>query len=307
MGLMRGKTALAVAGALTVITFGAFAGAGHQVVGYRLAASRRPLHTAMQPGVPRAGSRAEATSAAMRMLAALVLPRGTQRLPQRPVPSSLSRPGQSLAAVKSVDKYRLYRLPMTMSRAFADLRAHVPDGMVVFSTGRAFNKHGTTMEMVAVVPRKLEAGIYAAELVDSVVPGDGDTALVRADAQVVWYPARSEAEYVTPSKVSAVRIMAVPSGVTVTISSPRFIRAVADVLNSLNAAPQVPPTCPLVTAVYQVTLVGRSSQPTMVVNPRGCRVDLVTIGAVSQPSLWDPGNKVYRLVGAEVHKARPKA
>jgi hypothetical protein len=308
------RRSLAVASAVTVITFAAgFAsigpqGAGYQSPGYRLAASRQPLRTAAQPGVPRAGSRAEAAAVAARTFGVLVLSRGAVRLPQRPLPRSLSEPGQRLLAFKYLDEYRLYRLPMTMTKAFAFLRTHVPAGTVLQSTGRDFDRHGTTMEIVAFVPRKLWAGIYAVELVESLVPGGSGTALLRADAQVIWFPARSAAEYVTPSKIGSVRITSDPAGGTVTVTSPRFIRAVADVLNGLNAAPSMPPTCPLRTVAYQVTLVGKSSgQPALVVATEGCRVDVVTLGALSQPSLWDPGNELYALAGAQMHKARPKA
>jgi hypothetical protein len=57
------------------------------------------------------------------LLAVLVLPRGARQLPERPVPSAVSQPGQSLGA--GLDLYRLFRLPMSMAAAQDFVQAHL--------------------------------------------------------------------------------------------------------------------------------------------------------------------------------------
>jgi hypothetical protein len=73
---------------------------------------------AAQAGAPQHGSRSDSLRLARRQVALIVLPHGTQRLPQHPVPRRLRHPSQIPAIRDTVDIYRLFALPWSMNRSF---------------------------------------------------------------------------------------------------------------------------------------------------------------------------------------------
>ena len=83
---------------------------------------------AATPG-PVAGSRAEAAALGELLLSRLILPPGAARLPQTPLPPSLSSAAYAGADVTpSLDQYQLFALDQPIGAAAAFLAAHVPAG-----------------------------------------------------------------------------------------------------------------------------------------------------------------------------------
>jgi hypothetical protein len=123
----RGGQRPAVAVAVVLAGLAFLAGCGSTP--YRPAAASRPAgqRSASTPGVPVAGTRAEAEAEARRLLGGLARPAGTRRLPQRPVPGAVSQPGENFGT--GLDVYRLFRVPLSMQAAEQFVWAHLPDGL----------------------------------------------------------------------------------------------------------------------------------------------------------------------------------
>src|ERR1700691_6518653 len=122
------------------------------------------------PAVPAAGTTAEAEAEAVHLLAELVLPGGARRLPGRPVPGAVSSPGQNLGT--GFDRYRLFRLPVSMEAAQQFVQAHLPAGLTSGGTGSGSDGGGPEDEVgtADVAPRAVPAGIYTAQLVYTIAP-----------------------------------------------------------------------------------------------------------------------------------------
>jgi hypothetical protein len=276
--------------------------AGCGSVAYRAAAggpdARRPASThdaraASARGVPVAGTAAEADAEARHLLAGLVLPAGARRLPERPVPSAVSQAGQNLGT--GLDLYQIFGLPMSMDAAQQFARAHLPAELA--SSGTGWGSDGSTPESdvlaVDVAPRAVPPGIYTAQLVFTIAPVADGSSLLRADAQVIIFPARSAAEYLDPGNLRSVTVSTTgPDPVSRTITSRPEIARLARVLDGEQAFPAgLVYSCPAEPASgYQLTFTPVSAgRPTLVVDPGNCMGDDVFADGVSQPLLVDAG------------------
>src|SRR6202167_3126774 len=145
------------------------------------------------PAVPAAGTTAGAEAEARHLLAELVLPGGARRLPGRPVPAAVSQPGQELGT--GLDLYRVFRLPMSMDAAEQFVQAHLPAELTSRGTGWGSDGGTPAFDVLAadVAPRAVPPGIDVAQLVYTIAPDAGGGSLLRADAQVIIFPARSAA------------------------------------------------------------------------------------------------------------------
>ena len=248
---------------------------------------------ASEPGAPPAGTTAEAQAEARHLLDALVLPAGARRLPQRPVPAGVSSPGQDLGT--GFDRYRLFSLPVSMAAAQRFVQAHLPAGLTFGGTGSASDGGGPEYDVVSadVAPRTVPAGIYTAQLVYTIAPGADGRSLLRADAQIVIFPARSAAEYLNPADIRSVTAShTAPDPASRTITSRPEIARLARLVDAEHAFPlglvfscpaEFPPS-------YQLTFTPVSaSQPTVVIDPGNCMGDGVFAGGVRQPGLVDAG------------------
>jgi hypothetical protein len=240
-----------------------------------------------------AGSSAEATALAMRLLAELVLPAGAARLRQQAVPAALRHPGFT-GAGEDVDLYRYYRLPMTMAAAESFLQAHPPAGLTFDTTGTV----GLGNDYLAGSPRSLPPGIGAVMLQYTMATVPGGGSLLSADVQVMFYPPRSAAEYLDPARFRSVTVSAARWDSTVpairrTITSRREIAMLAGLVNWLPVMPpgSGPIGCPFIGGnmlFYQLEFTPVSGTgPVVVVKPDGCLSDLVSVGGVRQPPLQD--------------------
>ena len=245
------------------------------------------------PAVPAAGTTAEARAEARHLLAALVLPAGARRLPGRPVPNAVSSPGQNLGT--GLDVYRLFSLPVSMDAAQQFVRAHLPTGLTSAGTGWGSSGGMPEYAVVAadVAPRAVPAGIYTAQLVYTIAPGADGGSVLRADAQIIIFPARSAAEYLNPADIRSVTAShTAPDAASRTITSRPEIARLARLVDSEHAFPlglvfscpaELPPS-------YRLTFTPVSaSRPTVVIDPGNCMGDGVFANGVRQPALVDDG------------------
>jgi hypothetical protein len=287
--VIRAAAAVAVIGCL----------AGCASVAYRpAAAGGRPASSsdaraASARGVPAAGTPAEAEAEARQLLAMLVLPRGAQRLPQRPVPSAVSQPGQYLGA--GLDLYRIFRLPTSMEAAQHFVRAHLPPALTSSGSGWGSQDGVPDFETLTadVRPRAVPPGIDIAQLEYTIAPAADGGSLLRADAQIIFFPARSAAEYLNPAGIRWVTVSTTgPDPVSRTITSRPEVGRLARLLDGEHAFPLgLVHSCPAdLGPSYQLTFTPVSaSQTTVVVDPGNCLSDGVLAGGVRQPGLLDAG------------------
>jgi hypothetical protein len=246
---------------------------------------------------PPSGTRAEAAALARQLLARLILPSGARRLPQTPLPPALAGSWFAGAEVTpSLDQYELFALAQPMNAAAAFLAAHVPPGLGDGGTGGASGPGGPTLQDVTYLDHQLPAGIVSAQLVLSVVPSSGGS-LLRADAQVIWYPPRTAAEYIDPARYHALTITVSVGGgrshtVHKVVTSQPFIARLADLLNRLPAEPLGTFGCPAIFAEYQVAFsASPHSRPVVVIsfNETGCGGAGITVNGRTQSALEDNG------------------
>ena len=248
---------------------------------------------AARPGPP-AGSRAEAAAQARLVLARLRLPSGARPLPAVPLPVSLREPPLWAGATAAVDVHRLFELRQPMAAAAAMLTARVPAGMSLGLTGSAGGSGGVTSMEVDYYARKVPAGIYQSRLVLTIAPASAGS-LLRADAQVIWYPPRSAAEYIDPARYHALVV-------TITILDPRehtlrrivtsqaLINQLAGALNRSPVQPVGEPSCPVIFATYRLGFaVSPHSRPVVVITATRwpCGGADITVGGRAQPPLQD--------------------
>jgi hypothetical protein len=242
-------------------------------------------------GVP-TGSQAEAAELARRMLSRLRLPAGARRVPSAPL-----RPGLLWAgAVKALDLHEFFGMPQPMTTVAALLASHVPTGMSLASTSELGDPAGVEEQYVSYTPLRVPTGIYIAQLALSVAPAPGGS-IVRADAQVIWYPPRSAAEYIDAARYHVVAIT-----VTVYGTRPRTRSmivtsrsAIADIAAALNRSPVVPVqevNCPAIVVYYRLAFaVTRQGRPAVVVyaTQQPCLGVRIVVDGRDQPPLQDGG------------------
>jgi hypothetical protein len=307
----RGIAALAVIVTLAALTScGSIvpsAGGPHAGPGGTLTASE-PHPAAIRPApavpVPPSGTDAEAAALARLLLSRLILPPGADRLPQTPLPPPLSGSWYAGSVVTpSLDQYRVYALAQPMAAAAAFLAARVPAGLAEGGTGQ-YGSSGDVVEMdVTYEDQHVPAGIAGAQVVVSVVPARSGGSYVRADAQIVWYPPRTAAEYIDPARYHVLSITVLISGrrshtVHKLVTSQAFISRLAATLDRMQAEPIGPVGCPAIFAEYQLAFsVSRTSRPAVVVsaNNAGCPGAGITVNGQQQPPLTDDGAEVAAL------------
>jgi hypothetical protein len=260
-------------------------------------------------GKPPSFTRAQSIQYARSLEPRIVLPSGALRLPQRPVPPGLRHSAGFMIATHSVDIYRLYKLPGSLTASERFLTHHVPAGMTNEGTGKSWDRHGLIEEDVTFVPGKLPRGVSSADLVATVVHAPHHHSYLRVDAQVIWYPARSAAEHLAAKNYSSVRITAWIYGhrahrVSKTFSSGKVIRRLVRLLDSLPASPGGVTPCPLILVTYRLTFFPAGSAPEAVVSRFGCTSDGVQVGGVAQPALSDYG-RLSTLAGRIMHIRQP--
>jgi hypothetical protein len=300
---------VAVRSGLVVAAAAVLAGAGLAACGnaavpaaHRLAQRPDRVLARQLPGTVHGmptGSKAEAAGLARRMLSRLRLPAGARRIPSAPL-----RPGLLWAgAPRALELHEFFELPQPAATVAAVLGSHVPAGMGLASTSELGDPAGVEEQYVSFTQRRVMTGIYMAQLALSVAPAPGGS-IVRVDAQVIWYPPRSAAEYIDPARYHVLTITASAygtrpgtRGLIVTSRS-----AIADVAAALNRSPVVPvqeANCPALLVAYRLAFaVTRPARPAVVVYAtlQPCIGVRVIVDGRVQPPLQD-GGKVIGIAG----------
>jgi hypothetical protein len=237
----------------------------------------------------RSGS--EAKAYARHLLARLRLPAGSRRMHWKRV-AGLS-PTLGVVLTDVVDQRALYRATKPMTDLGRYLRAHPPAGMTVSSSGWFSYRGKITARTVTFSPRHLPSGIYSAMLVTTFKPAKGGASLLRADAQVAWFPPRGGAVRIRAADYNSVTVTRSRSGDrdkrSRTISGARQVRKLVAVYDRLHGAPDVLTSCPEYspsTIDYQLTFHPAHSAPRVVLSPTNCLSVGVTIGGHPEPSLY---------------------
>jgi hypothetical protein len=177
--------------------------------------------------------------------------------------------------------------------------------MSLGSTGGLAGPAGVTSREVGYTPRSVPAGVYMAQLVLTVAPARSGGSWVRADAQVIWFPPRTAAEYVDPARYHVLTIavdIANPWQHTVrkVVTSHAVISRLAEALNRSPVQPVQVPDCPAIFAYYRLAFaVSRHSRPAVVVlaTRQPCGGAQIRAGAQTQPPLEDAGTVVSTADG----------
>jgi hypothetical protein len=236
------------------------------------------------------------------MLARLVLPPGARRVGFRRMPDRTD----VISSDNLVDVSSFFVVPMPMRALAVFLKDHPPPGAMTSGTGTSNSQTGVTEDNVEFTWRSAPVGVTGDSLLEvSLTPGRHGSTVARADAEVVWYPPRTAAEYVRANEIRSARITANlynPSRhFDKVITSGRAIGRLAALLNGMRASDNSITMCPMLDADYQVTFIGRSGQPRIAVDAVGCLKDGVHVNGLTQPPLWDPKNRLVsalnRLLG----------
>jgi hypothetical protein len=260
---------------------------------------RGAASTTPAPGfaAPPAGSRAEADALARLLLSRLRLPEGTRRLPSTPAPPYLSQAAYSPADSALLDDHEFFAVPLPPDALSDYLVAHVPHGMTAGGTGQSSGPGEPTTLDVSYAARSVPSGIYSAQVVLTFVPDRSGGSVMRADAQVIWYPSRSAAEYVDPDRYHVLTMAVTLYGRKVhtihkVVTSRADIARLAEALDRSPAEPPIAINCPLILVTYQLSLsVSRHARPVVVVwaNDIGCGGTAITVNGRPQPALADSG------------------
>jgi hypothetical protein len=290
---MRAATGMIV----ILVTAAALAGCG--TVRVPPADAPHPGATTQAPGIPAppAGSRAEADALARLLLSRLRLPAGARQLPPTPVPAFLSEPAYEPADSALLDDHQFFVVALPPGSLSDYLVAHVPTGMTSCGTGQGSGPGEPVILDVGYQAGSVPAGIYSAQVVVTIVPDLSGGSVLRADAQVIWYPSRTAAEYVDPDRYHVLTMTITVSGqrqrtIHKVVTSRADIARLAEALDRSPAEPPITINCPAIFVTYELSLsVSRHTRPVVVVwaNEIGCGGSAITVDGKAQPALADSG------------------
>ena len=322
---MRGTARTAVAAAVILLAAGC--GTGHTPGPHRAgrliaADGRTPVTRRAGTGQAGAGPATTGppvvgTAQARRLVRALLAraqpPPGARPWPGRP-PAALAHPTEIQGGSPSAGRYRLWRVAEPANAAYAFEARHVPPGMVWAGSGQGSDRGTVTELSVSFRASRLPAGVAAAGLAITVAPAGPGASVLRADAQLIWYPRRSAAEYV-PAAVHAVTVSATAAGphphtVTKTTTTPSVVRQLAAMLNGVHAATGgYFASCPMYQASYRIAFAAwPRAAPHLVAKATTCPELQVTVGGHPQPALLVPAGlpaMLHHLTGVAAQPGRP--
>lgn len=310
-----GRTTTAVrcdgkAGAMVIALVAAVAAACGTAGPIQPGAASRTSVTAW-PVVPPGGSPAEARAVGSRVLASLILPPGSRRIgPQSQPPRSGLIGGQNV-----IDVSRFYWLPLPGEAAASFLQHHVPAGTDFSGTGS-----GEAYVAVQYLLKAPPAGLdkYGSVLLATLTVGPNGGTLLRADAELTWYPKRSGAEYLPPNGYRSVTVTATftsssgrakPRTITRVVTSQAVIARLARLLDGMHATAPWTGSCPRLLPQFQVVFTPKGERDSKAgpvsVTPSGCRGELLTTEGMPQPALEDIGSmRLLAVIGPllDVHR-----
>jgi len=309
LGARRGRSARAAAtAALTgaAVALAMVAGCGTARAGGPGAAPTRasqvPAPRTARAG-PVAGSAQQAHRLAGELLSRLVLPAGSNQIPWHP-PPALGQTEIALGVSHQADVHELWQVPVSMTALAGYIRAHRQAGMPFQGFGQASSGGQIYSEVTTFALRPVPAGIQSAQLTLEIAPAGPHRSTLRADGEVIWYPPRSAAEHLVPSRFHVVTVAAgflspKPHTVRRSFTARWVIAKMARFLNSLPATPGGLMGCPMVTATYAVTFrYSAGGRPILTASVGGCGTVGIIVNGLAQPGLADPNGLITRAVQA---------
>jgi hypothetical protein len=243
--------------------------------------------------VPPGGSPAEARAVGGRMLSSLILPPGAHRIAPRSEPPR----SELIGGLNVVDVSRFYSLPVPEGAAFSFLQHHVPARTSLAGTG--WGSGPGTYESVQYSLKAPPAGLEQFNmLLATLTAGPNDGTLLRADAELTWYPPRSAAEYIQPAahrsvtvtvSFSSLSARAKARTITRFSASRAVIARLAGLLDVMHATAPWTGSCPANLPQFRILFAPKrnSHAPPVSVSPAGCRGETITADGKVQPDLED--------------------
>ena len=227
------------------------------------------------------------------ILSRIRLPAGARLLPPAPVPAALRHPALLGGAAAAFDRHTLYALPETMSTVASFLMAHLPRGMSQFSVGTLSGPGGPESQDISYTVRSVPGGVYTAQLAVTIAPRTSGGSVLRADAQVLWYPPRTAAEYIQPGRYHVLTITVTIFGakkhtVRTVVTSPAAIARLAGILDASRVLPSRTISCTLPSVYYRLAFAAaKDTGPGVVVDVSRwpCEGIQIRVDGRTQPSL----------------------
>ena len=268
--------------------------------GTQPAAPAGTQRTIQQPGAAAASPRQRAVADAARIIASFPAPPGAVRTG---LIASLTAPGMGPQATPDVaTATQWWRAPGRPQAVLAWIRAHLPPGFSVASSGSGAYEPTPSVtlpeswtDMFALPP--VPGVLTQRWLVVLAVPDHSQTA-IRADAQVVWLPARPAAERIPPgARIVTVTPVFGLNAVkrlehldrAFTVTDPARVARITAVIDGLTRFPPGTFSCPAdFAAAMRLTFRASASGPVLArlsADYDGCGAVSVSIGGRDMPAL----------------------
>jgi hypothetical protein len=255
--------------------------------------------------VPGGGSPAQARAFGRGLLATIALPGGTRRAGAQ----LRMKPAEVLGSVNLVDVARYAWVPLSLNAARVYFEHHVPRGLKESGYG-TFSTGSTIVYCVSYSITAPPAGVeFDSQVLVTLQIGARGGSEVRLDAQLIWYPPRSAAEYMDPAGYGAVTVQGSVLGkpsITRTFTSRSVIATLAGVFNRMHVQSPWSGSCPgRAPGTFWVRFRATPTSPVLVaVTQDFCVGDVVTVRGKAQPELSDFDSEkalavVSRLLGLE--------
>ncbi len=202
-----------------------------------------------------------------------------------------------------IDVSKFFWLPLPEGAAFSFLEHHVPPGTSAAGTGSGSGS-GNSFEAVQYSLKAPPAGLkrFNMFLATLAAAPNGGT-LLRADAELTWYPRRSAAEYLQPAGYRSVTVTATftsplarakPRTITRVLTSQAVIARLARLLDGMHATAPSTGSCPALLPQFEIVFApkrgGNSRAASVSVSPAACRGELISTDGKPQPALEDIGS-----------------
>lgn len=227
-----------------------------------------------------AGREQVAHTVATRLLAEVHLPSGSTQVSSAPAPM-LTAPAAFPMSPNLVDVSAWWTAPGSVDDLIAYVQAHPPAGLD--GSGGGYGGGSTELTFGGT-----STADYAAPQLVIVATASGGRVAVRADAQVIWRPARTAAETV-PTDVSAATVArSSDASRRMVVLNDKQRRAVAGLLNNLDTVAPARHGCPAIISVTTITF--QTAAEPLVFTVNGCLDVAVTAAGVAQPALQEADN-----------------
>ena len=243
---------------------------------------------------------------AMALLAVVRVPNGAVRVSTTPVPAT-SSPPQVPGTPDLVDQSAFWTAPGTVAAVTAWERINVPVGATLAGQG-ALSTWGITNYRYVVFALSAKQPVLTSQmLVMTVAPDGANEVALRADAQVVWDPARTKESLLNPQLVKSITITAQdPIGrkVAMQLTDERRIRHMVAVLNHLPVDNSGPHSCPAIVGIrFEAVFTGQAQKTLAMVSgdQAECEGLSLVVADKAQPNVDDPGEAFLHMVASTIN------